>query len=139
MNLASRTNKGSGLSRVAALSLLFGVVTIVAGGSVLFGDDAARRLAGDVVAFVLWFNFVAGFLYILAAAGLWRGSAWALRLSGLIALLNLAVLVALAIHIAGGGAYELRTVLAMGFRTLVWTAIYFYARRFFTSSPGMPG
>ena len=66
------------LMRAAAVvAVVFGAASIRASGSVLFGDGA--QAAGQVVGFVLWFNFFAGFAYIVAGAGLWlrrRWSAW---------------------------------------------------------------
>jgi hypothetical protein len=38
----------------------------------LFGTEATRAAAGNAVPFVLWFNFLAGFAYILAGLGLLR-------------------------------------------------------------------
>ncbi len=46
---------------------LFGVATILVGGQTLIADPA---VAGDIVPFVLWFNFVAGFVYVAAAVAL---------------------------------------------------------------------
>ena len=62
---------------VAAVAIVFGVATVFAGGTALFGGEAARAAAGNAVPFVLWFNFLAGFAYVAAGAGLWRGQAWA--------------------------------------------------------------
>ena len=56
---------------VAAIAVTFGIVTIKAGGSVLFGGIDAVLAAGDFVPFVVWFNFLAGFAYIAAGVGLW--------------------------------------------------------------------
>ncbi len=117
------------LSSIAVIALLFGLLTIKSGGGVLFGPESARLAAGNVVDFVLWFNFLAGFFYLLAAIGLWLGKTWAVWLSGLIAVLTALVFIALGIHIAGGGEYETRTLAAMTLRLTLWTAIFFYARR----------
>ena len=38
---------------------------------------AARQAAGHYVPFVLWFNFLAGFAYIVAGVGLWMRRRWA--------------------------------------------------------------
>lgn len=113
--------------RLAALiAVLFGVATVVSGADVLFGAGAAA--AGDYVPFVVWFNFLAGFLYVAAGVGLWRGRRWAAQLSLLLALATAGVFAALGVHIATGGAFEARTVAAMALRTLVWTAIAVLAR-----------
>lgn len=109
------------LRLAAVIAVLFGVATVASGGNVLFGGGAAA--AGAFVGFVVWFNFLAGFFYIAAGVGLWRGRRWAAQLSLLLALATAAVFVALGVHIVTGGAFEARTVAAMTLRTLVWAAI----------------
>ena len=60
---------------------------------------SARAAAGDYVPFVLWFNFLAGFAYIVAGAGLFLWRQWAVKLSLFIALATLLVFAAFGIHI----------------------------------------
>ena len=55
---------------VSLIAIGFGLMTIWEGGAVLFVDGAARQAAGHYVPFVLWFNFLAGFAYVLAGVGL---------------------------------------------------------------------
>ena len=114
---------------VAALSGAFGVATIASGGRVLFGSDAARAAAGHYVPFVLWFNFLAGFAYLVAAAGIGLARRWAAPLSAGIALATLLVGLAFGAHVLGGGPFEPRTVAAMALRLTVWTAIAALLRR----------
>lgn len=78
---------------------------------------------GNAVPFVLWFNFIAGFLYVIAGLGLLLKARWAVRLSIAIALATALVLAAFGLHVAGGGLYEMRTVGAMLLRTAVWATI----------------
>lgn len=117
----------------AAVAVLFGLLTLKSGGSVLFVDGAARAAAGNYVPFVLWFNFLAGFAYILAGAGLflWRG--WAVNLSMLIAITTLLVFAAFALSILLGGNFEPRTIGAMTLRSSVWLAIALYSRKAWAS------
>lgn len=106
--------------RIAALLAgVFGVLTIKEGSAVLFGGTQA----GAYVPFVLWFNFLAGFMYVAAAFGLWLRKRWATWLAVLLAGATAIVFAAFGIHVASGGAYEMRTVWAMTLRTGVWTAI----------------
>ena len=70
--------------RLWAISLVaigFGLLTLKEGGTILFGDDVARAAAGNYVPFVLWFNFLAGFAYVVAGAGLWLSQRWAVWLA----------------------------------------------------------
>ncbi len=73
--------------------------------------------------FLLWFNFLAGFAYVIAGAGLWLRHRWAVWLAVVIAAATAFALAAFGAHGYAGGAYEMRTVIAMSFRTLVWVAI----------------
>jgi len=107
----------------AAIAILFGLATIMSGGRALFGGPAAREAVGAAVGFVLWFNFVAGFAYVLAGLGLVIRQRWAARLAMLIAASTLAVFAAFGVHVALGGAFEMRTVAAMTLRSALWIAI----------------
>ena len=109
------------LKLAAATAILFGIVTVASGGNVLFGDGA--RSAGNYVPFIVWFNFLAGFLYIAAGAGLWRRQRWAAGLALTLAVATAGAFAALGLHIGGGGAYEVRTLVAMTLRLGVWLAI----------------
>jgi hypothetical protein len=89
----------------------------------LRGDEAAVAAAGNYVPFVLWFNFVAGFAYVIAGAGLWMQQRWAVWLAIAIAAATALTFAAFGAHVVSGGAYEQRTVIAMSLRTLVWAVI----------------
>ena len=107
---------------LAIFAVLFGLLTIVSGGRALFNTEA-QQAAGNYVGFVLWFNFLAGFAYVIAGVGLWRMQRWSMWLSFVIAAASLIVFAALGIHILTGGSYEMRTVAAMSLRTVVWLII----------------
>ncbi len=53
------------------MAIAFGMLTIKSGRQVVFGNIAARVAAGNFVPFVVWFNFLAGFVYVAAGVGLW--------------------------------------------------------------------
>lgn len=107
----------------AVVAVVFGILTVLSGGRALFGGDTARAAVGNVVPFVLWFNFVAGFAYVLAGVGLFLWRRWAARLSAAIAIATLAVFAGFGWHVASDGAFEMRTVGAMTLRSGVWIAI----------------
>lgn len=108
---------------VSLIAIGFGLMTIWEGGAVLFVDGAARQAAGHYVPFVLWFNFLAGFAYIVAGVGLWMRRRWAAWLAIVITVATALVFLAFGVHVALGGARERRTVVAMTLRTLVWAGI----------------
>lgn len=106
----------------AVVALLFGVLTIISGGRTLF-SAAAQQQAGNYVPFVLWFNFLVGFAYVVAGVGLWLRQQWSIWLAATIAAATLLIFAAFGLQIWAGGAYEMRTVGAMGLRTVVWLLI----------------
>lgn len=103
----------------AIVAVVFGFLTIISGGRALFGGADM----GAVVPFVLWFNFLAGFAYVLAGLGLWYRSSWSAGLSIAIALATAAVFATFLWQVWSGTAYEARTMGAMGLRLAVWTLI----------------
>ena len=108
---------------LALVAIIFGIVTIIVGGKTLFGGAEQRAAAGNIVPFVLWFNFVAGFAYVIAGLGLFLWKRWAARLSAAIAVATIVMFIAFGVHIFLGGAFEDRTVGAMISRSAVWVAI----------------
>lgn len=107
----------------SVVAVAFGIVTIIVGGKTLFGGPAQRAAAGNIVPFVLWFNFIAGFAYVVAGCGLFLWKRWAAQLSAAIAIGTVAVFVTFGFHILLGGEFEIRTVGAMTIRSIVWVAI----------------
>lgn len=113
------------------IAVVFGLMTVLEGGTVLFGAEEARRAAGRYVPFVLWFNFLAGFAYVAAGIGLWKRVRWSVGLSFGILAGTAAVFLAFGAHVFSGGPYENRTLVAMTLRTIVWLAIALWAHRRF--------
>jgi len=131
----------SGISRMvkpaAAVGAIFGLMTIVSGGSVIFGGEGIKKLAGDYIPFVVWFNFIAGFAYFVAGAGLWKNRSWSAPLSLAISLLTGIVFLVFLGYVASGTPFEMRTMIALLFRGGLWGAIAFIAyRRFRTVLAG---
>jgi hypothetical protein len=127
LKVLARSHRALRIAGLAAIA--FGVASVAAGGSVLFGPPAVRAAAGHVVAFVLPFNFVAGFFYVACGIAILRNSPWAKHLALAIAVASAAVLVALGWHVNSGGAFELRTVLAMTLRVTFWAVVAGWTRR----------
>lgn len=120
---ASKQQSGIAIWVISLVAVGFGLLTIKEGGTVLFGDEASRATAGNYVPFVLWFNFLAGFAYVVAGVGLWMRQRWAVWLAIAIAAASAFTLAAFGVHVYSGAAYEQRTVIAMSLRTLVWATI----------------
>ena len=127
--MSAKLNRSIAIWVITIVAFMFGLLTIKSGGSVLFIDGADRQAAGNYVPFVLWFNFLAGFVYIVAGAGLWLKKQWAAKLSVLIVVATLIVYAIFGLYILGGGLYEMRTVIAMSFRSIIWAFIAIFAYR----------
>lgn len=108
---------------VAVLAAVFGLATLISGGAVLFGPDAAQTRAGDYMPFIVWFNFLAGALYLAAALGLWFDRSWTLPLARWIAALTAGIALIFAYRLLQGAAFEMRTIGALALRIGFWAAI----------------
>ena len=82
----AKQQRGFWVWAISLVAVGFGLLTIKEGGMTLSGDKAAVAAAGSYVPFVLWFNFVAGFAYVIAGAGLWMQQRWAVWLAVAIAM-----------------------------------------------------
>ena len=111
------------LRGASVLAVLFGLMTLKEGGTVLFGGEAARTAAGAYVPFVLWFNFLAGFAYVVAGIALWRRQSWAAGLALGIALAAALVFAAFGVYVMDGGAFGGGTVAAKGLPPPGWLVI----------------
>ena len=110
------------ISVVSIVAILFGLLTIKEGGSVLF-TESGKKAAGNYVPFVLWFNFIAGFAYVAAGMALYQLKNFARPLVFAIAASTSIVFILFGVHILSGGAYEMRTVAAMTIRSTLWILI----------------
>ncbi len=121
--LTHATSLSHKMKGTALLAMAFGLATLFSGGNVLFGADEARELAGAFVPFVVWFNFMAGFLYVLAAIGIWQGRRWACGLSAFIVVATAVAALTFGIQVINGSVFELRTVGALALRIGFWAVI----------------
>jgi len=124
-----KSDRSIGIRIISVIALVFGLLTIKSGGTVLFVDGTFREEAGNYVPFVVWFNFLAGFVYLITGGGLWMQKHWAVWISIFIVVATLVVFAILGIHILNGGMYEVRTIAAMSLRTVVWALIAMFAYR----------
>ena len=123
------SNRNISLMVAAIVALAFGALTLLSGGRALFGSAEAQAAVGNAVPFVLWFNFLAGFAYIVAGIGLFLRHPPAVWISIGIFASTALVALAFAVHMIQGGAFEMRTVGAMILRTGVWAGISVIAWR----------
>ncbi|MCK9387760.1 MAG: hypothetical protein M0Q22_05120 [Sulfuritalea sp.] len=114
---------------LAIAAIAFGVLTVLSGGRALFGGIEARAELGNIVPFVLWFNFTVGFVYVLAGMALLQARRWAVPLAVSLAVSTVVVFLAFAAHALAGGAFEMRTVGALSIRSLFWIVVAVLAWR----------
>jgi len=122
---------------MAIAAIVFGVMTVLTGGRALFGGLESRADFGNAVPFVLWFNFLAGFVYIVAGAGLLQCRRWAVYTSLFVAVTTILVFVAFGVHVLGGGAFERRTIGALTIRSLFWIAMTIVSIRAMKRTPNL--
>jgi hypothetical protein len=105
---------------LAVVALVFGVVTIVAGGRVLVGADP-----GYVVFMpLLIYNTCMGVAYVGAGVIAWRNPKQGGYAAGGIFVVNLLVLGVIGALYATGGAVALESIRAMTLRTVVWLVLF---------------
>lgn len=108
-----------------AAAIAFGLLTLISGGSALFGAVDM----GGVVPFVLWFNFLAGFAYVIGGLLLMTGHRLALPVALTILIATAMVFAVFGWRVFAGDAFEMRTVGAMTLRTLFWAAMVWVAMK----------
>lgn len=108
---------------VGIAAAVFGVATIASGAGALFCPEEIKSAAGAVVYFVLWFNFLAGFAYLVGAHALYFGRRRALGTAIAIAAATSLVAVAFVVYTTAGGAFSWRTPGALLLRVGFWAAI----------------
>jgi hypothetical protein len=111
------------IKALGGIAILFGVATLFSGGSALFELHGTENHTTQIVPFVLYFNFVAGFAYVATGAGLIMRHGWASVSAVAIAVATIIVFLALGGWILAGNAYETRTVVAMSLRTAFWLGL----------------
>lgn len=107
----------------AIAAAIFGLATLISGGATLFGPQEVKEAAGTVVQFVLWFNFLAGFAYLIGAYGLYRQTRWACHAAVTIAVATAVVALAFIAYTLLGGAFNWRTPGALLLRIGFWVAV----------------
>lgn len=117
------TRNGASSSRVqhvaAAVAVIFGVATLVAGGSVLAGRDAGYLVYRPL----LIFNTLMGVAYLVAGIFAWRRASLGRNAAAVILVLNLLVLGRVAFLYRTSTVVAIDSVRAMVLRSGVWLAL----------------
>lgn len=108
---------------MAAVAVLFGVLTLVAGGRVLLGSDPGYVVFRPL----LIYNTGMGLAYLAAGIAIGRNANAGKNAAGAIFLLNLVVLAGILVTYRGGGAVAVESLRAMAFRTVGWLGLFFGA------------
>ena len=98
---------------------LLGIVTLFMSTAVIFGLFDIREKEGNYVLFVVVANFICAFLYMPAAYGFFKKKRWTTMVLNFSVGILVIAFIGLGIHIYSGGFYEVKTVYAMMFRTIV--------------------
>lgn len=110
------------LKTSAIIITLFALITLFMSTSVIFDLFGIREKEGNYVLFVVISNFIAGFLYLTAAYGLFTEKTWASKLLLLTTTILIVSFVGLLIHANTGGIYEQKTIKAMLSRIAITSA-----------------
>jgi hypothetical protein len=112
----------------AVIAVIFGLLTIFAGGSVITGLFGMREKEGHYILFVVWANFVCGILYLAAAYGFFKRKKWTLSILNLSFWILVAAFIAFLIWVINKEPYETKTFVALSFRMLLTLALAWVAR-----------
>ena len=108
---------------------VFALLTLYLSGSVIFDLFGMRAKQGDFVWTVIWGNFIASMLYLMAVYGFFARK----RIASIALLVALVVLlttgILLFIHIHNGGIYMTKTPKALLFRFVVTLFFFISAKK----------
>lgn len=133
MNTQLDAPRGSKVT--AALLGLFGLLTLVASTSILFNIGGAEEAAGHSVPVVVWMNFFASILYLIATYGFIFRQAWTPTILAIALILMAIAAIGFYSHVRSGGEYEPRTIGALVFRIFVTAMLYAAARYYVRTLP----
>lgn len=117
--IGGKESHSRGQQLVAVVAIVFGLVTLGAGGTVLAGRDPGYVVYRPL----LLFNTVMGLAYIAAGVLAWRGALRGRNAAAVILVLNVLVLVGVIYLYRTGAAVAVDSVRAMSFRSGVWLVL----------------
>lgn len=110
------------LKASATILTLFALITLFMSTSVIFDLFGIRAREGNYVLFVVVSNFIAGFLYLFAAYGLFTEKIWVTKLLLITTTILIVSFIGLLIHVNADGIYEQKTIKAMLSRIAITVA-----------------
>jgi hypothetical protein len=105
------------------VSAFFGLLTLFAGGSVILDLFEIREREGKYILFVVWANFICGFLYLFASYGFFKLKKWTTPLLKISIWILIIVLVVLLAWIINDNPFENKTIVALAFRFFLTTGL----------------
>lgn len=114
---------------IAAILLVFTMLTLFMSSAVLFDWLGIREKEGHYVEYIVWTNFLCAWLYLPAIYGFLNNNKWTIYFLATALVILVIAFNALQLHIARGGDYETKTVRAMLFRiglTLIFTLLSYF-------------
>ena len=103
----------------AAFIGIFGLITLYLSTSVIFDLFGMREKQGDYVLFVIFANFICGFLYIIGSIGLLKQKAWTKKIFLYALIILLLTFFSFIIYVKTGGIYKTDTFKALALRTTI--------------------
>jgi len=101
------------LKVTAIIITLFALITLFMSTSVIFDLFGIREKEGNYVLFVVISNFIAGFMYLFSAYGLFTEKKWATKLLLITTTILVVSFIGLLFHVHSGGIYEQKTIKVM--------------------------
>lgn len=114
---------------IYSFMILFGALTVFSGGRHLLIWNELQSEGRHFHLWILVFNFIAGFFYILAGISLLKEKNWGPFLVYSIASATAVFYAVFIIIVLNGSPYEKQTLYAMGFRTLFWLSASVMVRK----------
>ena len=131
MNTVANTHgeQKSFLVKLATVvALIFGLLTIFAGGSVILDLFGMRAREGNYVSYVVWASFLSGIIYIFAAYGFFKNKIWTKTILKYAIYILIAGFVGLIVWILQKEPYETAIIFKLSFRVLLTVGLYWVAR-----------
>ena len=109
----------------------FATLTLFLSSSIIFDLFGIREQEGNYVLFVVWANFICGFLYLLAAYGYLKNKNWSILFLSASATILIMAFIGLLFHIKDGGLYEKKTIGALILRitmTIIFDVFMYFIK-----------